>query len=436
MAKNPNIKKEAAKEKEPIIINEIIVRSADRSPKDISDWKNAHEYATSIYNPNRTNLYDLYENIELDGHLTGITGKRVDAVLNKTLRFVINGKKVDGMDDVIESDVFRRIVKQIMKRQLWGLSGMEFIPGPELAFEEIPPKHIKPELKIIAKEQFGQDGFNYDGVWNLWVLGNKKDLGLLLKCVPYALMKRGNMADWAQYIELFGQPVRVVKYDAYDTKTKMELKKVLDTSGSSLAIMIPKQADFEMKDGKQSNGDGKLQESFKKACDDEMSVIVLGNTETTTSSKSSGYAQSKEHGKQQIQVTKSDLKDVVNQLNSKQFLNILQSYGLPVQGGKFEYEKEIDLEELKQKLDIDITVSEKVPVGDNYWYETFGIPKPDDYDKLKAEMEAKKQISVPAFPPDRPVKKPKKDKKPDQDKLSFIDKLKITLSDFFGQAPQ
>ena len=424
MAKNQNIKKEAAKEKEPIIINELIVRSADRTPKDISDWKNALQYAESIYNPNRTNLYDLYDSISLDGHLTGIIGKRIDAVLNKTLRFVVNGKKIDEMDDTIESDVFRNIIKQIMQKHLWGLSGMEFIPGPKLAFEEVPRKHIKPELKIIAKEQSGQDGFNYDGVSNLWVLGNKKDLGLLLKCVPYALMKRGNMADWAQYIELFGQPVRIVKYDAYDTKTKMELKKVLDTSGSSLALMIPKQADFSMVDGKQSNGDGKLQESFKKACDDEMSVIILGNTETTTSSRSSGYAQSREHSKQQIQVTKSDLKDIINHLNSPHFLNILASYGLPVKGGKFEFEKEIDLEELKQKKDIDIAISKKVPVSDDYWYKTYGIPKPDDYGELKAKMEERKNT------------KPKENKKADENDLSFFDKLKLTLSDFFGQAPQ
>lgn len=28
-------------------------------------------------------------------------------------------------------------------------------------------------------------------------------------------------------------------------------------------------------------------------------------------------------------------------------------------------------------------VSEKVPVADDYWYETYGIPKPANYSQLK-----------------------------------------------------
>ena len=99
-----------------------------------------------------------------------------------------------------------------------------------------------------------------------------------------ALYKRGGMSDWAQYIELFGQPVRVIKYDSYDEQTKAELKKILDESGSSLSIMIPRQTDFEIKDGKQTNCDGNLQLSFIKAMNEELSITVLGNTETTTSS--------------------------------------------------------------------------------------------------------------------------------------------------------
>ena len=35
-----------------------------------------------------------------------------------------------------------------------------------------------------------------------------------------------------------------------------DLRRTLDESGSSLVMMIPKQADFEMLDGKTSNGDG------------------------------------------------------------------------------------------------------------------------------------------------------------------------------------
>ena len=269
-----------------IIINEINVRSVDRSRKDIATWRNALSNAESVYFPNRTRLYDLYEDVILDGHLSGIIGKRINAVLNKEIWFESGGNRVHVMDELIHSLAFRYIMRAIMETPLWGISGIEFIPGKELAFENIPRKHIKPELGIIAFEQSGNDGIPYPDLENIWVMGDTKDFGLLLKCAPYSLYKRGGLSDWAQFIELFGQPVRVIKYDSYDDQTKAELKKILDESGSSLSLMIPRQADFEIKDGKQTNSDGDLQLSFIKILNEEMSVTILGNTETTNSSNS------------------------------------------------------------------------------------------------------------------------------------------------------
>src|SRR5665213_760576 len=288
----PTVKRE--KTPEAVIVNQIVIRPVDRTSKDIESWRIAHRVAEQVYHANRVRLYDLYSDVILDGHLTGIIQRRLDAVLNKNLHFERNGERDEEFDDIVESEVMRSVITKLLESKLWGISGMEFMPGTDILFEEIPRKHINPSLQIIQKEQYIEEGWSYPDLTNVWIVGDKDDLGLLLKCSPYALWKRGNLADWAQYIEIFGQPVRVIKYDAYDLKTKMELQQVLDESGSRLAIMIPKQADFEMQDGKQSNGDGKLQDTFKTACNDEMSVIILTNTETTTSSVKSGYAQSKE----------------------------------------------------------------------------------------------------------------------------------------------
>jgi hypothetical protein len=420
------IMKEQGVNPKAVVINKIIIRPVDRSPKDIQRWRTAHKYAESIVYANRVLLYDLYDDVVLDGHLTGVWQKRVDAVLNKNLHFEVNGKRIDEMNKVIESEVFRDIITLLMEKKMWGLSGFEFIPGPKLEFEPIPRKHIKPDLRIISYEQSGQEGISYDDVDNLWIVGKRRDLGLLLKLAPYALYKRGNMADWAQYIEIFGQPIRVVRYDAHDEQTKIELQQVLDESGSSLAMMIPKQADFDLKDGKISNGDGQLQEKFKKSCDDEMSVIVLTNTETTTSSKSSGYAQSKEHGKQQLEVTKSDLKDIQNLLNSDQFLRILKSYNLPVEGGLFVYEKEIDVEALVNRVEIDMQVSGKVPIEDDYWYDTYGIPKPANYAELRKKMDDENAANGNSNDPE---KNPEKNNAPAKKKK--VNKLLAELKSFF-----
>jgi len=359
---------------EDIIVNELVIRSVDRSRKDILTWRSALISAESIYYPNRTRLYDLYADVILDGHLSGVIGKRMDAVLNKELGFETDGSKVVEMDGLIKSLRFREIMRTIMETQLWGISGIEFLPGTELEYEVIPRKHIKPELGIIAFDQLGVDGIAYGHLDNVWIMGDTKDLGLLLKCAPYSLYKRGGLSDWAQFIELFGQPVRIIKYDSYDEQTKLELKKILDESGSSLSMMIPRQADFEIKDGKQNNGDGNLQLSFIKALNEEMSITVLGNTETTNSSYSTGYAQSKVHLEQQYEITRSDIVYMTAMLNSQKFLNILRAYGYPVGNGRFVFSKDMDIDYLQTRIAIDKKVAQMVPVPEQYWYDTYGIP--------------------------------------------------------------
>lgn len=433
--------------KTPLVIQSLNIISVDRTPKDIRNWRDALRHAEAIQYPNRIRLYDLYKDVELDGHLSGIVNKRFETVLNKNLRFEskTDGGKVDAMDDLIDSTPFRNFITLILEQKLWGLSGAEFIPGKDFVFYPIPRKHIKPHLGIIAKEQTGDEGFDYTKAWNLMVWGTNDDLGLYLKCAPYAIWKKGGFSDWAQYVEIFGQPTRVAKYDTYDDKTRAELERTLRESGSSLAMMIPKQVDFEMMDGKTSNGTGELQERFKTACNQEMSIIILGNTETTSTSTSSGYAQAKEHGKQQLEITKSDLVFVTNALNDPKFLNILKSYGYPVDAGKFVFEKETDLEELEQRMAIDEKVASKVPVDDDHWYDTYGVSKPDNYEALKDKMEAERMMRMlPPAPPDNdgddkkpaPEKKPEKpDKKPAKGNLSAWRNLRQSLADFFDPAP-
>lgn len=186
-------------ENNPTLINELHIRSVDRSNKDIGTWRTAHMTAESA-NANRSRLYDIYDDVLLDGHLSGIIGKRIDAVLNKTLRFEKDGKRVPEMDCLINSLAFRDIMCTVMQTIFWGISGIEFIPGKALGYNKLPRKHIKPQLGIISYDQNTVDGIPYAELANVWVMGNSDDLGLLLRCAPYAIYKRGGLSDWAQYI--------------------------------------------------------------------------------------------------------------------------------------------------------------------------------------------------------------------------------------------
>lgn len=391
--RKPSVKKETPPADGTIVINQmpLVLRAADRTRKDIGDWWTDFQIAEKSVYPNRTRLYDLYSTIKIDGHLSGIVDKRIGNIINKNICFKnAEGEEVEEMEAITDSAEFRRLLKELMLQKFWGIAGFEFIPGAEFTFNSIPRKHIKPDKYLITGEQNGQTGFNYTGVWNIWVIGDKDDLGIYLKCCPYVIWKKGNMGDWAQYIEIFGQPFVVGKYNGFDVKTKEELFNTLQSFGGSNRMMIPNEAAIELIDGKTSNGNGDLQDKFRTACNQELSVIVLGATETTVSSSSSGHAQSKEHGEQQDIITKADMIDMMDWLNSEKFISILRSYGLPVDGGYFKFEEQQDLAEVKKRLEILQMVAKNTPVDDDEFYNISGIPKPKNYDVLKEERKANK----------------------------------------------
>jgi len=427
---------------QPLIVNKMVLLSPDRTPKDVGTWRDSHRAAESIYYPNRSRIYDLYKDVELDGHLSGIVEKRIKTILNKKIRFVKDGKTVEDVCDLTETIEFSNLCKEILWSIFWGISGFEFIPGEQFDFKVIPRKHIKPEKKVLTVNQTDYDGTSYEGVQNIWVVGEERDLGLYLKCSFYVMLKKGNFSDWANYIEIFGQPLVVTRYDAYDEKTKVQLNNAMESIGSSMRLSIPKQAEIDVLDGKTSNGNGDLQNKFKDACNEELSVIVVGNTETTKSSSSSGYAQSNTHSDQQDEIIKSDIKFLLNLLNSNHFKAILKSYGYSTDG-KFTIEELMKPAAQKLRAETIKTLKDiGLPIKHEQLYEEFGLEKPDDYDAQMAQSqkEEEEQEQEPtANNNDLPTgtSKPKTKTKAKQQKqptLSVMDRFFATLSDFFDQA--
>lgn len=373
---------------EVIVTAKIQQTSTNRTPKDVGNVKLAIQGAESVHNPSRTQLYDLYEHVMQDGHLTSVYQKLLNSILNKNLHFQDkSGRRIEEMESAINSPDFSRIIEGIVESNFFGVTGLEFLPGPVLDVKVIPRKHIRPSNKVITIHQSDTEGIPYESLSNVWILEGENGLGILSVCAPYVVYKMACLGDWAQFIELFGQPVRILRYDAHDSNTKMQLMSILDNSGSSLCLMLPRQAEFEMLDGKEGSSDGELFSKMVKYLDGQVSVIVLGVTETMVSSEKSGLAQAEVHAEQQEKKVLSYLKYVEACLNEPKFLRILKSYGLPVQNGRFVFEKQIELKNLKLRAQLDemLVKTYELNVDHDYVYKTYGIPKPDNYEEIMAK---------------------------------------------------
>jgi phage gp29-like protein len=398
MAKNKiNVTKGNAKEQPQVIVQTLTIRPQQRSNEDVAKWKAALQGADL---GRRAPLLNLYENILLDPILTSLVEKRVLGITNCDWVFADeNGKEVPEITALIESPAFETILEECQKAIFYGHSLLECGKNAEgeLTVELIPRRNVKPELGIVVTQENNNTGDSFREPPHIMYCveaGKPKDLGLLLKAAPFVIFKKGGFSDWAQYAELFGMPLRIGKYDVGDIAGKTALDESLDGIGSAGWMSIPKDTEIQIIEGKTGAGDGKLFETFKNSCNDELIILVLGQTMTTNNGASN--AQGQVHLTVQDAINKKDERNIKRILNTR-FKSVLDNLGYPVGNGKFDVKTE-NLLSTKERLEILNMVADKTPVADDEYYSTSGVPKPDNYDALIKEKQ-----TAPVPPPAEPA---------------------------------
>jgi len=360
-----------------IVVNNIIVRPIERGVQDIAKWRRAMIFAESIQG-NRVDLYDLYEDILLDGHLSSVIEKRINAVKRAAFSFTnADGTSNDELNKFVDTLAFETLITEIINTKLWGFTVLEYLPDSK-SFYAVPRKHIRPRLQMIVSDQRGIDGMDYtQPPANRFIveMGNREDLGIMLKVCQYVIYKRGGFGDWAQFAELFGMPFREARYDGYDEKTRKDLEFMMEKAGSAPYAVLPKEAEFKIHPNN-STGSKDVYSGLNDACNAEISKTILGNTETTESSKSSGYAQSETHKEGEGELNETDETYVRRILNEK-IVPLLEMHGWPVKGGKFVIPKSPEKIPMKDRVDVDLKLAKVIPISKTYFYETYNIPVPE-----------------------------------------------------------
>jgi hypothetical protein len=368
-------KRKQATEKEHPIIQKVEISQIRRSSTDIDSWRRAIKTAESIHNPKRVMLYDLYEEIMLDGHLTAVIEKRKTSISNAPLVFLKNGKVDESLTEMISTEAFMNLLGYIIESKVYGHSLIELsFDNGTIHPQLIPRKHVIPEKGMILKHQNDYDGFIYRTqpyTDYLLEVGDKQGLGLLMKAAQYVIYKRGGFGDWAQYCELFGMPFRVAKYEGYDEKTRQELETALKEAGSAAYMVIPKEAEINFVQGSHT-GTAVHYEVLVNSCNKELSKLILGQTMTTE--ESGAYAQAKIHLEVEKEIHYADKLFVKNILNEK-LLPLLRKHGMLQGKGKFGFLEAENIDK-KTRLDMDLRLAEKIVIDDEYFYETYQIPHP------------------------------------------------------------
>ena len=149
-----------SKATEPVIVNQVIVKAPQRKVYDVGDWRNALRSADS---GRVKSLYDLFDDVLIDGLLADAISKRIDAVLNSELTFLDkDGKEVEEIAAIMDTTDWEELLRQIMNERVYGRSGVEFIYTPDgLHIAPIPPKHINLYNKCIVINDTDEKGIPY-----------------------------------------------------------------------------------------------------------------------------------------------------------------------------------------------------------------------------------------------------------------------------------
>ncbi len=380
-----------------VIVNTINVRPIRRGSLDIQEWRNALKAAEG-YVKNRQRLYNLYHDIMLDGHLKSIIDKRVRAITNTTLRYIDqDGQEVEELKNVMQTGAFERILQEIVLSKLWGYSLLEIDwndPDHPEAYL-IDRRHVKPENGQVVAEPSMQEGIGYNDepYINFIVRAGQTDsLGLLLQAAQYVIYKRGGISDWAEYAQIFGIPTRIAKYT--DPANKEILEQAFENMGPAGYMVVPDETELETVTTQGQDGSN-LYKEFRKAMNEELSVLILGQSMTTTEASSSGYAQSQTHSDVEEEIHKDDRAFVLRVLNTE-VKRVLATFGYNIENGRFAFADE-DSIPITDRIKIDMQIAQRTPISDDYFYEKYGIPKPENYEQMRNEMDAQQAAQQQQF---------------------------------------
>lgn len=137
--------------------------------------------------------------------------------------------------------------------------------------------------------------------------------GLARPVAWYYLFKNFDVKDWVQFLEVFGQPLRVGKYSpGASEEDKKTLLRAVRNIASDAGAIIPEGMALEFIEAKIS-GNLDLFERFADWCDRQVSKAVLGQTGTTDTGQYVGTAQAHQEVREDIE--RADARQLAATLN-------------------------------------------------------------------------------------------------------------------------
>jgi len=256
----------------------------------LSQWQTAYEDAIDPLRYDREDLLDLYEQMEIDEHITALG----DTIFNNMISngFLITGP--DGTEDVDATALFARpwfsqYVAMALDTIFHGFNGIQFTGianGAYSGTKLIPRRHILPLLAGIRYQDNNDSPdilFADKSIfpWTVFMFPqlplDQYKLGKFNKCAKLFILKRENIQFWAMFNEIFGIPFRVMKTNLADSTRMGNAITAMKTMTAAAWSVIHEDDEVTFHNGVAAANSSTFKD-FLEWCNKGMSKAIVGST--------------------------------------------------------------------------------------------------------------------------------------------------------------
>lgn len=341
---------------------------------------------------------NLYSEIETDADIISAIQTRKQAIL--TLDWQIKSNRsdtpqaleiADKIADIFYNlEDFEDLLQNMMQAVFsgiqiteieWHLDGGLYLPkefhNRDLSFFALDKKN---EIKYKNKDQL-EDLKPYSFILHETKNTNKKYSGLFEPLAYLYVFKYYSLYDFAEFLELYGLPLRVGKFPAYASENdKAAFLNSLLQMGHNAAAIIPEGMSVEFVSPQNSSGDPYM--NMIKYIESSISKLVLGQTLTSGTDGQGSYALGKVHNQVRRDLLVADAKQIAKTLTQQLIYKLIdlnfpnvKPTDLPY--FEFDLKESVDLLMYSQALPPLVNIGVKFP--ENYINEILSIPpKADD----------------------------------------------------------
>ena len=269
-----------------------------RIKQDTLKWRSAIEEAERPFNPFRVLMQQIYIDTVLDGHVKACIERRKDLTTLRDWHFTNKkGEVNEEVCNLLNKSWFTRFMGHSLDALFYGYTLIELGDITDNQFKKLKVVkrwNISPDRFVVSNMAYNLSGVPFlDEPWSDWhiYVSTPNEIGtspcgygLFYEVALYQIFLRNILGYNGDFLELFGQPIRVGKTNKIEESERAEFAQALSDMGSAGWILLDAMDDaIELIESGNVGTSYQAYENFEVRLQKLISKLLLGHADALDS---------------------------------------------------------------------------------------------------------------------------------------------------------